>query len=936
MMRARLATVAFVVGLLAIAAVALPASSDSARTIDSFEDARGWSAVPADGVKLALSSDDGSKGQALRLDFDFGQGGGYAVAHKAFALDLPENYVFTFKIRGESPSNHLEFKLIDVSGENVWWSVKRDAVFPNGWETWSIKRRQISFAWGPIGGGDISHVAAIEFAITAGSGGRGTVWIDELTVKPLAPPNATPPTPTAIAGVERDDHPASAAIDGVESTYWAAPPGEASSTFTLDLGESREYGGLIVDWVAGRHASDYVIEASDDGKEWRRLLSVHDSNGGRDYLAMPESESHYLRLRASGTPDGIAIAELRVQPLEWSATRDAFFLALSKDAPRGTYPRGITGEQSYWTVVGVDHDPREALFGADGALEVGRGAFSLEPFLYHDGELITWNDVSPTQSLEDGSLPLPSVDWRARDLELTTTAFATGDSGASSIVLRYSVKNLGRARAKGRLFVALRPFQVNPPSQFLNTRGGWAPIDRLSRDGERVLVNGDREVRCLTPPSAFGACTFAQGELVGDFLRVGKLPSHESVVDSSQCASGAFAFDFDVAPTGDEEVELLVPLQAGASPDLGADPIAWVKQRHDECAAEWRARRARIGIELPAEFAPIQRSLESQLAYILINRAGAAIQPGSRSYARSWIRDGSLTSSALLRMGQAEPVREFIEWFAPHQYANGKIPCCVDQRGADPVPENDSSGEFIFLVAEYLRYTGDRELAAREWPRVLDAAAFLDSLRQTHRTDEYRRPDKAHFFGLLPPSISHEGYSAKPMHSYWDDLFALRGFKDAVYLASELGHEDDRVRLARIRDEFQRELVASFAAAMAKHAVDYLPGCADLGDFDATSTTIALSPVQAEDVLPRAALERTFEKYYEFFTARAGGAEWDAYTPYEIRNIGAFVRLGWRDRAAELVDFFVHDQRPTGWRQWSEVVWRDASTPHFLGDIPHT
>ena len=31
------------------------------------------------------------------------------------------------------------------------------------------------------------------------------------------------------------------------------------------------------------------------------------------------------------------------------------------------------------------------------------------------------------------------------------------------------------------------------------------------------------------------------------------------------------------------------------------------------------------------------------------------------------------------------------------------------------------------------------------------------------------------FFGLLPESISHEGYSSKPMHSYWDDFFALQG-----------------------------------------------------------------------------------------------------------------------------------------------------------------
>ena len=39
-------------------------------------------------------------------------------------------------------------------------------------------------------------------------------------------------------------------------------------------------------------------------------------------------------------------------------------------------------------------------------------------------------------------------------------------------------------------------------------------------------------------------------------------------------------------------------------------------------------------------------------------------------------------------------------WYAPYQFASGKVPCCVDARGADPVPENDSQGEFIYAVAE--------------------------------------------------------------------------------------------------------------------------------------------------------------------------------------------------------------------------------------------
>ena len=63
---------------------------------------------------------------------------------------------------------------------------------------------------------------------------------------------------------------------------------------------------------------------------------------------------------------------------------------------------------------------------------------------------------------------------------------------------------------------------------------------------------------------------------------------------------------------------------------------------------------------------------------------------------------------------------------------------------------------------------------------------------------------------------------------------------------------------------------------------------------------------------------------------------WEAFTPYEMRNIGAFARLGWRDRADSLLVFFLRYRRPPGWQQWAEVVWHDERTPHFIGDLPHT
>ncbi len=280
-------------------------------------------------------------------------------------------------------------------------------------------------------------------------------------------------------------------------------------------------------------------------------------------------------------------------------------------------------------------------------------------------------------------------------------------------------------------------------------------------------------------------------------------------------------------------------------------------------------------------------------------------------------------------------MREFLLWFAEHQYADGKVPCCIDRRGADPVPEHDSEGELIDLAAEYFRQTRDRATLEAVWPHVARAAAYLDTLRAERLGAAWR--DSSLFFGILPPSISHEGYSAKPMHSYWDDFWALRGYRDAAFLARELGHAAEARRLEATLADFRRDFAASIVATQKRHGIAYVPGCADLGDFDATSTTIALSPVQGEDVAPTGAIDSTFARYWSFFVRRRDGLEkWEAFTPYEIRNIGAFVRLGWRDRAQELVRWFMDHRSPTGWAQWAEVFWNHPTEAKFIGDLPHT
>ena len=214
--------------------------------------------------------------------------------------------------------------------------------------------------------------------------------------------------------------------------------GDDHPSLWLDYLQPREFGGLVVDWVPGHPVPDYEVEASDDGEVWRHLQTVTGSNGGRDYLFLPESEARLIRLRTTGRVAGAAaISGLEIKPLEWSATRETFFAAIAAEQPRGTMPRGFLGEQVYWTVAGVDADSQEGLLSEDGALEAGLGGFTVEPFLLVDGELVTWNDVIGEQSLQNRYLPIPTVTWfhdgpGQDDLRLGIQVLGWGESEKSS------------------------------------------------------------------------------------------------------------------------------------------------------------------------------------------------------------------------------------------------------------------------------------------------------------------------------------------------------------------------------------------------------------------------------------------------------------------------------------------------------------------------
>ena len=124
----------------------------------------------------------------------------------------------------------------------------------------------------------------------------------------------------------------------------------------------------------------------------------------------PKSRFLRLDLERSDRGAGYAIRNIVVEPYQFASTPNSFFGAIAKDAPRGAYPRYFANEQSYWTVVGVKGDYQRALIDELGRVEPGEGWGSIEPFLYLNDELVTWDDVEAVQALEGGYLPIPTRD----------------------------------------------------------------------------------------------------------------------------------------------------------------------------------------------------------------------------------------------------------------------------------------------------------------------------------------------------------------------------------------------------------------------------------------------------------------------------------------------------------------------------------------------
>jgi hypothetical protein len=626
-----------------------------------------------------------------------------------------------------------------------------------------------------------------------------------------------------------------------------------------------------------------------------------------------------------------------------------YYRKKARPSQRKYYPQWVGGRQAYWTVVGTEKSKKEATFCEDGMLQLYNQGPSLMPYIYLDGQLLTAFDFDIKQSLKLGYLPMPKVVWENDKLFFSQEVFAAEHKENSYVCLRCILKNRSEKAIQGKLFFTLRPFQVNPSWQWA---GGMAEIKKLEFDANNIIkVNNCEKIVALENPDKFDVVDYISGDII-DKVKKGRIDTKTSITDIFGYASGALEYDFSLRGNKQKEYLFIISLtdkKNTLSQLLNTDSLyeKLFKQSglykdfaamEEKTSAYWQKELNKVDIKIPDK--EMLNTVKSSLAYILINRDGPMLQAGSGAYEKSWIRDACISSAALLRMGYTEEVRQYIDWISEHIDENGKVPpIMVSKDHADPAwetvyEEYDSQGQYIFSVLQYYYFTRDKEWLRNKLPAVIRVLDCMERLR----TSTMNSGDKKEYQGLFPLSVSHEGYFPPPgVHSYWDDFWGLKGLKDALTIAEILEDEELSQRVEAEIKSFRKSVQDSISLVQQIHGINYIPGCAERGDFDAPSAAIAVWPTGEAEYLSASSVYNTFGIFWteQFAPSLKNDINW-SYPSYALRISQVFVLFNQRDKAVRMLEQYLNLKRPRDWNQWAEGTLSDDRKPWFIGDLPHS
>jgi hypothetical protein len=325
--------------------------------------------------------------------------------------------------------------------------------------------------------------------------------------------------------------------------------------------------------------------------------------------------------------------------------------------------------------------------------------------------------------------------------------------------LRFETKMFCRARSDaGTLEIGGRLLKVQNLS------------DRAVRFFHECQVRFDNTSRSLPMPTEQGFVVRQSPTPYGTAIEFGQFAILE---ENAVPAEGV-----EIRP-GDS---LLVSWHVERRPEVGSPPASPRDLRSDLGDAEryWQSRFGPLSARIPEceEKSPLLASI------MQILMAGPGEVMPTVEYRTAFIRDGAMIVHALNVAGFTELSREQILYYADHPWASAFG------------PEADAPGEFVWMVSDYYKETGDRPFVQRLWPIIRERAGVILAMLRADPSYEVQGQtvvvnENGGIFGRMDGEL-------RPIYP---TVWLLAGLREAAQLAHEV---DDRVLEKEYRSEFAR------------------------------------------------------------------------------------------------------------------------------------
>ena len=562
---------------------------------------------------------------------------------------------------------------------------------------------------------------------------------------------------------------------------------------------------------------------------------------------------------------------------------------------RAKHTEWIWNRSDTHVILGVpeSHEGFKTIVEPGNSFSPGVGTYGVSTWVAAGGQLYAPEQMSLDAlrwSYLEGHIPVLVSQWQAGAVEVTSRLFTDGDAGMSDIkdYLAVELHNPTDQTVELTFYLVVRSF---------GAAGG--PVRRLGWENGRVVVNGGPVIYPYTPPSAFGALSYAEsGRDISVSLRAGEMPNATSVSDDSTWASGALAYAVTLPPGATQQYDFVCHVHAnngklkwlqlpGLSTSLDAVQAA--------CVARWKAD---LPIELNVPDTRFRDALLIQRAHMAMFTVDAEPRIAPVSYPLWWLRDGAYVVNAQDKGGYHQLTERAVKRVADRDAFGGF--------GA----EGDGPSEGIWILSEHYLMTRSLDFLREVWPHIERKADLLITMLHTDvpikRHSDMRTPQNA----LAPDSDlmclpTDDGLIMGRMDGHfpivWINSYAYLGLTRAALCAEALGL--DGSRFAREAETLRATLVRRAPELFGKNDRD--PNSAFWPTGWATRDN--------EDV------RRGFEDFWQNVRCPNG-----VYTPepmwtyFEAGQAHNYMLLGQRERAVQTMEHFLSNHIAPGLYTYSE------------------